>query len=277
MFLFLTEDGVVLRRGDEFRFVDREWDRLIAHEDLHGWLSGLAEGHSSAAVDAVRERLLPPIGSQEIWACGVTYHDSQMARREESAAAGGGDFYTRVYHAERPEIFFKSAAHRARGHGQAVRIRRDSTWDVPEPELVLVVSPGGKIHGYTVGNDMSSRSIEGENPLYLPQAKTYEQSAGIGPGLLISEAPLAPDTEVRMTISRAGSDVFSGATRISAINREFSDLVAWLRRELEFPAGCYLMTGTGIVPGRGFTLQPGDRIAIAIAGVGALEQTVVRG
>jgi len=250
---------------------------LIANDRLHEWLSGLDSVASDAAKSALTSHLLAPIGAQEIWACGVTYYNSQMARREESSLAGGADFYTRVYHAERPEIFFKSTASRASGHRQAVRIRRDSSWDVPEPELTLVVSPSGKILGYTVGNDMSSRSIEGENPLYLPQAKTYQQSAGIGPGILVTDSPLSPDTEIRLAIDRDGATAFSGRTPISAINRKFGDLVAWLYRELEFPCGAYVMTGTGIVPPKEFTLQPGDRIEIEITGVGKLIQPVVRG
>ena len=219
---------------------------------------------------------MAPIGSQEIWACGVTYYNSQMARREESEATGGGDFYSRVYRAERPEIFFKSTANRATGHGQNVRIRSDSTWDVPEPELTLVVSPTGKILGYTIGNDMSSRSIEGENPLYLPQAKTYEQSAGIGPGIFVTDEPISPNTEIRLEIFRNESPVFAGKTHIASITRKLDDLVSWLYRELQFPVGAYVMTGTGIVPTSEFTLQPGDRIEIEIDGIGKLTQSVVR-
>lgn len=277
MHLFKTTKGIVLQRGSSAQFIEAGWDSLIANDHLHGYLAGLADRSSEAAGEAIARHLLPPIGTQEIWACGVSYHNSQMARREEAEAAGGGDFYTRVYHAERPELFFKSAAHRAAGHQQAVRIRRDSSWNVPEPELTLVVSPAGKILGYTIGNDMSSRSIEGENPLYLPQAKTYEQSAGIGPGILVAEAPLSPDTEIRMSIFRNDESAFSGQTRISAINRTFDSMVAYLYRELEFPVGAYLMTGTGIVPPGEFTLEPGDRIEIEITRVGHLVQTVVRG
>lgn len=277
MHLFKTTRGIVLQREESVQFIAGDWDSLISNDRLHGYLSGLAHDSGEAAREALANHLLPPIGTQEIWACGVSYYNSQMARREEAAAAGGGDFYTRVYHAERPELFFKSTAHRAAGHGQAVRIRKDSSWDVPEPELTLVVAPSGKIIGYTVGNDMSSRSIEGENPLYLPQAKTYQQSAGIGPGILVAGEPLSPETEIRMSIFRNTEVAFSGQTRISAINRTFEDMVAYLYRELEFPAGAYLMTGTGIVPTSEFTLEPGDRIEIEITGVGKLVQTVVRG
>lgn len=277
MHLFNTTKGVVLQRESSAQFLEDGWDSLISNDNLPEYLSGLADTSTEAAREAIAGHLLPPIGTQEIWACGVSYFNSQMARREESETTGGADFYTRVYHADRPELFFKSAAHRAAGHRQAVRIRRDSSWNVPEPELTLVVSPSGKILGYTVGNDMSSRSIEGENPLYLPQAKTYEQSAGIGPGMLVAEKPLSPNSEIRMSIFRNNESAFFGQTRISAINRTFEDMVAWLYRELAFPVGAYLMTGTGIVPTREFTLEPGDRIEIEIAGVGKLVQTVVRG
>ena len=276
MHLFKTNKGIVCQREGSFLFVDAEWDSLILNDDLHEWLCQLADGSSEAAREAVTNHLLPPIGTQEIWACGVTYYNSQMARREESESAAGADFYSHVYHADRPEIFFKSTAHRAAGHQQAVRIRKDSSWDVPEPELTLVVSPSGKILGYTVGNDMSSRSIEGENPLYLPQAKTYQQSAGIGPGVLVTEEALSPETEISLQIFRNDELAFSGMTRISAINRKFEDLVSYLYRELEFPGGAYVMTGTGIVPTSEFTLEPDDRIEIDISGVGTLIQKVVR-
>jgi 2-dehydro-3-deoxy-D-arabinonate dehydratase len=277
MHLFKTAKGIVCQREGSFVFVDAEWDSLISNDDIHAWLAQLSDSSSEAARKAVTNHLLPPIGTQEIWACGVTYYNSQMARREESESAGGADFYSHVYHAERPEIFFKSTAERAAGHQQAVRIRQDSSWDVPEPELTLVVSPSGKILGYTVGNDMSSRSIEGENPLYLPQAKTYQQSAGIGPGILITEEALSPETEISLQIFRNDETAFSGTTRLSAINRTFQDLVSYLYRELDFPVGAYVMTGTGIVPASEFTLQPDDRIEIDISSVGTLIQKVVRG
>ena len=254
----------------------QDWDPLISNDGLCRFLSGQITNGCDRAKQAVENHLMAPIGSQEIWACGVTYYNSQMARREESEAAGGGDFYSRVYHAERPEIFFKSTANRAAGHGQNVRIRSDSTWDVPEPELTLVVSPTGKILGYTIGNDMSSRSIEGENPLYLPQAKTYEQSAGIGPGIFVTDEPISPNTEIRLEIFRNESPVFVGKTHIASITRKLDDLVSWLYRELQFPVGAYVMTGTGIVPTSEFTLQPGDRIEIEIDGIGKLTQSVVR-
>ncbi len=276
MHLYKTTQGIVLRRANAFQFLDSDWDQLISNDGLCRFLSGQITNGCDRAKQAVENHLMAPIGSQEIWACGVTYYNSQMARREESEAAGGGDFYSRVYHAERPEIFFKSTANRAAGHGQNVRIRSDSTWDVPEPELTLVVSPTGKILGYTIGNDMSSRSIEGENPLYLPQAKTYEQSAGIGPGIFVTDEPISPNTEIRLEIFRNESPVFAGKTHIASITRKLDDLVSWLYRELQFPVGAYVMTGTGIVPTSEFSLQPGDRIEIEIDGIGKLTQSVVR-
>ncbi len=227
-----------------------------------------------AARDAVEKQLIPPIGSQEVWASGVTYFSSRLARMEESKSAGGADFYARVYNADRPELFFKSVAHRVRGHGQSVRIRKDSAWDVPEPELTLAISDEGNIIGYTIGNDMSSRSIEGENPLYLPQAKSYEGATGIGPGLCVLDTPIAKETEISLSISRSGAVVFEGQTSLKEMKRELEELVSYLYRELDFSNGCYLMTGTGIVPGTDFTLQSGDQITIKIDGLGKLVQTV---
>ncbi|MBT5813697.1 MAG: 2-hydroxyhepta-2,4-diene-1,7-dioate isomerase, partial [Opitutales bacterium] len=187
---------------------------------------------------------------------------------------GGSDFYASVYNADRPELFFKSAAHRVKGDGQAVRIREDSSWDVPEPELTLALSTNGKIIGYTVGNDMSSRSIEGENPLYLPQAKTYEGAAGLGPGLNVLDTELPASTKISLKIYRSDALVFEGETELSAMKRKPEELAGYLFRELSFPQGCYLMTGTGIVPGNDFTLESGDFIEIDIEGLGTLKQVV---
>ena len=193
---------------------------------------------------------------------------------EESKSAGGGDFYDRVYSADRPELFFKSVAHRVVGPGGMVRIRRDSKWNVPEPELTLVANPRGRIVGYTIGNDMSSRDIEGENPLYLPQAKTYDGSCAIGPAVLIAEAPLPPSTEIKMQISRSGQIAFSGATSLAQMKRRPQELVDYLYRETSFPDGCYLLTGAGIVPPDGFTLDHGDEIRITIDPIGTLTNFV---
>jgi 2-dehydro-3-deoxy-D-arabinonate dehydratase len=212
---------------------------------------------------------LPPIGTQEIWAAGVTYFRSKVGRQEESKNSGGGEFYARVYEAERPEIFFKSAAYRASGHRGKVRIRKDSTWDVPEPELTLMITSSGKIIGYTIGNDMSSRSIEGENPLYLPQAKSYDRSAAIGPCIYITNQPLPPNTTITLEIFR-GSKVFEASITIDQIKRSFPELVGFLYRETSFPTGALLMTGTGIVPGNDFTLKENDEVRITIPPIGTL-------
>ena len=219
--------------------------------------------------------LLPPIGSnQELWACGVTYLRSKVGRQEESKAAGGADFYAKVYEAERPEVFFKSTPHRIVGHNALVRIRKDSTWDVPEPELTLVVTSSGKIVGYTIGNDMSSRSIEGENPLYLPQAKTYDGCAALGPCIYVRDKPLDSKTMISIEISRENLKIFEGSIAISQIKRTVQELVSFVYRECSFPHGCLIMTGTGIVPGSDFTLQSGNKIKISIDGIGELVNTV---
>jgi 2-dehydro-3-deoxy-D-arabinonate dehydratase len=272
--LFRTETGgVVEHDGQHFRIDGADWDALLAQEDLRAVLDRqIAECLPSGAPDA--SELLAPIGAQEVWAAGVTYYRSRGARMEESKDAGGGSFYDRVYSAERPELFFKSTASRTVGTGGQVRIRADATWSVPEPELTLLVSPRGRITGYTIGNDMSSRDIEGENPLYLPQAKVYNGSCALGPCILVSEGPLPPSTEISIQIHRAGAIAFSGQTTLSELKRDPQTLVDYLFRDNAFPQGCFLMTGTGIVPPSTFTLASGDRIRITIAPIGALENMV---
>ncbi|MFZ5495946.1 MAG: fumarylacetoacetate hydrolase family protein [Verrucomicrobiota bacterium] len=215
-----------------------------------------------------------PIGAQEVWAAGVTYLRSRTARMEESKDAGGGTFYDKVYHAERPELFFKGTPHRVAGPGTTVRIRRDSKWNVPEPELTLALNRAGRLFGYTVGNDMSSRDIEGENPLYLPQAKVYDRSTGLGPCLLVTADPLPPATTIALEIRRDGATAFAGSTQISQIKRQFTELAEFLFRDNSFPRGAYLMTGTGIVPPDSFTLRSGDEIRITIEPIGTLVNTV---
>ncbi|MDF1656562.1 MAG: fumarylacetoacetate hydrolase family protein [Verrucomicrobiales bacterium] len=215
----------------------------------------------------------PPIGDQEIWASGVTYFRSRTARMEEAETAGGDVFYDKVYDAERPELFFKSSAHRARGHLDKVGIRHDSTWDVPEPEFTLAISSSGKIFGYTIGNDMSSRSIEGENPLYLPQAKSYTGACAIGPCLVVGEIPALENT-ISISIRRSDEEVFSGETALNQIKRSFEELAGFLFRCNDFAHGAYLMTGTGIVPDSDFTLQVDDEVAITIEGIGTLTNVV---
>ncbi len=246
---------------------------LTTRDDLHSYLSGLAIELTS--VDALSlDRVMPPIESQEVWAAGVTYFRSRSARIEESKAATGGGFYDLVYHAERPELFFKAAPWRVVGSGGRVRFRRDARWNVPEPELALLISPGGRILGYTIGNDMSSRDIEGENPLYLPQAKVYDGACALGPCVLISPDPPPPSTGINLEIRRNGRTEFSGSTSLSEMKRDLPTLVEYLYRETSFPDGCVLLTGTGVVPPDGFTLDHDDEILITIDGIGTLRNVV---
>ena len=209
-----------------------------------------------------------------MWAAGVTYLRSRTARMEEAKDAGGGDFYDRVYAAARPEIFFKATPHRVVGPGGQVRIRSDSKWNVPEPELTLAINAAGRIFGFSIGNDMSSRDIEGENPLYLPQAKTYAGSTALGPCLVIGDQLPGKDTRIEMAIARRGETVFSGSTDLGQMKRPLSSLAEYLYRDNEFPRGAWLMTGTGIVPPDDFTLEHGDEIRITIEPVGTLTNTV---
>jgi len=220
-------------------------------------------------------KLLAPIDNQEVWAAGVTYKRSQVARMEESEA--GASHYDMVYTAPRPELFFKSTASRVSGPGEPVRVRYDSNWSVPEPELTLVVSPEKQLVGFTIGNDMSARDIEGENPLYLPQAKFYNQAAGLGPCILIPDEPFDKDgTKITLTIKRGGEVVFTDETGTDQIVREFDELIGWLGRENNYPDGVMLMTGTGIVPDDDFTLEDGDEVHIEITGIGTLINPVVK-
>ena len=252
-----------------FRARDFSFDRLFREKQPFKWLSARLEVCASGNLPA---QLLPPVESQEIWAAGVTFLRSREARMEESAREAG--VYDRVYRSERPEIFFKATPHRVVGHGGEVRIRQDSHWNVPEAELALAVNQEGRIFGYTVGNDVSSRSIEGENPLYLPQAKIYDGSCALGPCLLLSEGDLLPSTEISLQIVRRGLEVFKGATRLSRMKRTPEELVSFLFRDNSFPAGCYRLTGTGIVPEDDFTLSSGDDIEIAIEPIGTLSNRV---
>ncbi len=219
--------------------------------------------------------LLAPVDRQEVWAAGVTYKRSQIARMEESESAAS--HYDKVYTADRPELFFKATPHRTSGPGQPLRVRSDSSWSVPEPEFTLVINRGGRIVGYTIGNDMSARDIEGENPLYLPQAKFYRQCAGLGPAILLADQPLQPErTEIQLEIRRGGAVVFAGSTSLSQMKRTPEELAAWLCRENEFPDGAFLMTGTGIVPDDSFTLENGDSVSISITGIGTLTNPIVK-
>lgn len=221
-------------------------------------------------------RCAAPIDRQEVWAAGVTYKRSQVARMEESES--GASHYDKVYTAPRPELFFKGMANRVSGPGDPVRVRIDSNWSVPEPEFTLVLNPDLRIVGYTIGNDMSARDIEGENPLYLPQAKVYRQCCALGPIIRLADGPLdLQGTTVSLRITRRGEPVFEGQTTLGQLNRSLEELADWLGRENEFPHGAFLLTGTGVVPPDEFTLENGDHVAITVAGIGTLENPVVKG
>jgi len=271
---FATTQGMVLEQGGTYHQLPAStgFDELFRADDPAGWIALRLRGAPEVAPPADAS-LLAPIQNQEVWAAGVTYLRSMTARMEEAREAGGGNFYDRVYHAERPELFFKATAQRVVGPGGQVRIRSDSRWNVPEPELTLAISAAGRIFGYSIGNDMSSRDIEGENPLYLPQAKTYAGSAALGPCLVIAEPPDA-ETTIAMTILRGGATVFAGETHVGRIKRPLPSLTEYLYRDNSFPFGAWLMTGTGIVPPDSFTLERGDEVHITIDPVGTLRNTV---
>ncbi len=271
-----TKAGIVLEKDGVFYTVPGiSWETFMNDDDLLQKAESLL--HILQPTDrSPVENLLPTIGAnQELWACGVTYLRSKIGRQEESKLAGGADFYGKVYDAERPEVFFKATPNRIVGHQQYVRIRKDSTWDVPEPELTLIVTSSGKIVGYTIGNDMSSRSIEGENPLYLPQAKTYDACAALGPCVLIAGSPIDNNTMIALVIRRNDEQVFSGNVSVSQMKRKPDELVSFVYRECSFPYGCLVMTGTGIVPPNDFTLRSGDIIEITIEHIGTLTNTVL--
>ncbi|HUV68515.1 MAG TPA: fumarylacetoacetate hydrolase family protein [Terracidiphilus sp.] len=277
MKLYRTGNGNFVEEGGSYyRIPELSWDAIVNHEDVHAYLHAIVK-MGGAAQDFSSAQLLAPIGDQEVWAAGVTYYRSRSARMEESKSAGGGDFYDRVYSAERPELFFKSTASRVAGPGSAVRIRSDSNWNVPEPELTLAINNRGQIIGYTVGNDMSSRDIEGENPLYLPQAKVYDRSCALGPCILVTPELLAATTPIRLEILRAGVAAFSASTTLAELKRTPASLVEYLFRDNSFPFGAFLMTGTGIVPPDSFTLKRGDVIRITIDPIGTLENDVMQG
>ena len=274
MKLYKTSNGTVIESNEKFYAVKANWEKLINDDNAFQTATALIKSANEGSSSLVEE-LLSVIGdNQELWACGVTYLRSKIGRQEESKDAGGGDFYGRVYEAERPECFFKSTPHRVAGNKGFVRIRKDSTWDVPEPELTLVVTSSGKIIGYTIGNDMSSRSIEGENPLYLPQAKTYDGCAALGPCILLTEKPIEAATNITLTISRNGQIAFKDSIAINQMKRTPEELASFIFRECSFPHGCMIMTGTGIVPGNEFTLKSGDEISITIDKIGELVNVV---
>jgi 2-dehydro-3-deoxy-D-arabinonate dehydratase len=243
-------------------------------EDVEGEVAAaFAAGGREYPLSSVA--LLPPIDAHEVWGAGVTYERSKVARQEESEQ--GGSFYDQVYRADRPELFLKATPHRVVGPGRPIRVRRDSRWCVPEPELALVLSPSLRLVGYTVGNDVSARDIEGRNPLYLPQAKVYDACCALGPAITLAGSLPTPEAlEIRLEIERDGAPAFQGATSTARMARRFADLVEWLGRDNSFPDGVILLTGTGIVPPDEFTLQAGDLVRITIDGIGTLVNPVVQ-
>ena len=275
MLLYRTKLGPIVQVATEMYVIDIPWDSLINHPHLSDHLLDLTGDLTSTptAAKAVKQPLAP-IGSQEVWAAGVTYFRSRTARMEEAEEAGGGNFYDRVYAAPRPELFMKATPHRVVGTGQAMKLRSDSKWIVPEPELVLVINCAAEIVGYTIGNDLSCRDIEGENPLYLPQAKTFDRCAAVGPAILVSKTPPTKETAVRLTVRRNGQAIIEDSTTLAQIKRTFEELVGYLFRDNSFPQGCLLMTGTGIVPSPDFSLQPRDEVEITIDGIGTLTNTM---
>lgn len=277
MKVYRTSGGTVAELDGEHYLLERlQWAGLFTTSDPAQTVRRMVEALPPGAErgQPTREELLAPVDRQEVWASGVTYLRSRAARMEESKDAGGGSFYDRVYDAERPELFFKATAARVVSPGRDVRIRADSQWNVPEPELALVVNPQRRIVGYTIGNDMSSRDIEGENPLYLPQAKCYDGACALGPAVLLAEEPLPSSTEIRMEILRGGTSVFRGATTLSQMKRSPDELVSYLFREMSFPYGCVLMTGTGVIPPDDFTLRQADEIRITVDAIGTLVNRV---
>lgn len=278
MRLFKTEKGNMLHVEENYYLIADDWDRLINRDGLYPYLISQLENYELMDAGLARKWIetlsLAPIGSQEVWAAGVTYFRSMEARKEESKESGGADLYDKVYHADRPELFFKALPHRVSGPKQPLNIRKDSVWNVPEPELTLFISSSGNIQGYTIGNDMSSRSIEGENALYLPQAKIYERSAGLGPCLYITDKPLNAQTTIEMKIMRNGIQQYQDSVQIDRIKRSFQELASYLYRECAFSSGSYLMTGTCLVPGNEFTLEVGDEVLISIDHIGTLINTI---
>ncbi len=274
MKLYKTKEGILIEKeNNTYLFKEQDWDTFINDDNLLEKVEALIQILQKSAPVNLSD-ILAPIQNQELWACGVTYLRSKVGRQEESKAAGGSDFYAKVYDAERPEVFFKATAHRVVGTGDKVNIRKDSVWDVPEPELTLVVTSSGKIVGYTIGNDMSSRSIEGENPLYLPQAKTYDGCAALGPCVFVTDQPIDLNSTIQLEIKRDQKIIFEGNITLNQMKRSPEELVSFVYRECSFPKGCLIMTGTGIVPGSDFTLQSKDEIKIIIDNIGTLLNTV---
>jgi 2-dehydro-3-deoxy-D-arabinonate dehydratase len=273
MKIYNTRQGILVEHRDRFyRIPEKDWDVFTNRSNLyHKILEELKRmAPDPSLVESVTNSLLSPIGRQEVWASGITYVRTRQARMCDSGSA----FYARVYDAERPELFFKATAYRTVGPGDNVRIRKDSKWNVPEPELTLFICAEGTIEGYTIGNDVSSRDIEGENPLYLAQAKSYDSSAAIGPCLYVPKDSIDPDAMIQLEILSNDENIFFGEISINRMKRKHTELVDYLFKETSFPYGVYLMTGTGIVPPEKFSLQCGDEIRISIEGIGTLVNTV---
>jgi 2-dehydro-3-deoxy-D-arabinonate dehydratase len=277
MKLYKTTKGFVIEDEEKYYLSEHtNWDNFINRDNLFEELKKDIQNLKSDIeyLNLIKNDLQAPIDGQEVWASGVTYLRSKNARMEESKDAGGGDFYDRVYDAPRPEIFFKATAGRVVGNGEKIRIRKDSKWNVPEPELTLFINTSGQISGYTVGNDVSSRDIEGENPLYLPQAKSYDKSAALGPCIYVSDKPIDSDSKITLEIFREGKAVFSQSIELNQMKRSLEELVSYLYAECTFVNGSFLMTGTGIIPEDSFSLQVGDKVEISIENIGKLSNTV---
>ncbi|HSC55059.1 MAG TPA: fumarylacetoacetate hydrolase family protein [Phnomibacter sp.] len=277
MQVYKTSKAIVIVHDQQcYTAKESNWDAFINRENVYEQtIAEIAGKRPVGGLDWLgSQQIAAPIGSQEVWAAGVTYLRSKTARMEESKESGAATFYDKVYDAERPELFFKSTASKVVGPHGVVRIRKDSSWNVPEPELTLVITSSSKIVGYTIGNDMSRRSIEGENPLYLPQAKMYDGSASIGPCVMLTKEPIDAATQISMQIVRHGKLMFAGNTTIDRMKRTHQELVQYLYREYSYSSGCYLMTGTCVVPDNDFTLQSDDIVSIRIEGIGILINTV---
>ncbi len=276
MNVYKTLAGIYVTDDSKIFLIEEEWDALVNRENLFAYLKESVSGKQEVAGESWKDSIQAPIGSQEVWAAGVTYLRSRDARMEESKNAGGADFYSMVYNAERPELFFKALPHRVVGPGKQVFIRKDSKWNVPEPELTLFINSKGSVQGYTIGNDMSSRDIEGENPLYLPQAKVYNNSAALGPSLYVPEHFISLETEIKIIIRRNGTTIFENAIQLNKMKRNFTELVEYLFREYDFENGAYLMTGTGMIPPNDFSLMIDDEISITVDEIGTLTNSVAQ-
>jgi 2-dehydro-3-deoxy-D-arabinonate dehydratase len=272
MKLYKKKNQVIVHFNQSYYLLNNQnWDLLVNDDNLFSKIKN--QILSAPSVDKSEIKFIdPPIESQELWASGVTYLISKKERENESKKSGGSEFYNKVYNADRPELFFKATKNRISGNDQFVRIRKDSSWNVPEPELTLFATSNKKIIGLTIGNDMSSRSIEGENPLYLPQAKTYDGCASLGPCLYVLEnqEEVNNGLEIKISIERKNKIIFNNSISTNKMKRSNQELINYLFRECSFPNGVFLMTGTGIVPPKDITLNKNDTIKISIENIGIL-------